>query len=332
MSHYRHLTIYEREEIHVLIEQNLSIRKIAEILKRHPSTISREIKKNQMGHSYSPSRAQRNYERNQKKSGRKRLLENSKLKALMYNLFLERQWSPEGISARLKHEKYPIQISFSTIYRAIYRGVFDPLDIKRGNRGAKRKLRHKGKTRRTTNHKETRGKIKISHSIHERPLEANRRLEVGHWEADTVVGKIGKACLITLTDRKSRFLLMKKIDKKRAASVKMGVLSMLKELPCHKRKTVTPDRGKEFAHHQEIADSLGSITFYFADPNSPWQRGTNENTNGLLREYLPKKIDITPYTETDIAILASKLNHRPKKCLNWKTPYEVFFDEVLHLI
>jgi transposase, IS30 family len=207
MSFDKHLTIDEREQIFLLFHQGLSIRLIAKTLKRSLSTISRELARNQEPLNYSPSVAQANYVKRKTNCGRKRLLNNTKLKARVKELFLEEQWSPEQIAARIQFEKATFTISFNTIYRAIYRGDFNEVNLSHGHRGAVRKLSHKGKTRHTKNHIEKRGKIFVTHTIHERPTEANNRSVVGHWEADTVAGKTGKACLVTLTDRKTRYLL-----------------------------------------------------------------------------------------------------------------------------
>ena len=201
-----------------------------------------------------------------------------------------------------------------------------------GHRGAIRKLRHKGKTRHTKNHIEKRGKISVTHTIHERPAAANNRTTIGHWEADTVAGKTGKACLVTLTDRKTRYLMVEKIEKKIAVHVRDSVIKLLSALPKNKRKSITPDRGKEFSKHREVTEQLEEMPFYFADPHAPWQRGTNENTNGLLREYFPKKEDMTACSKVYIDTCIEKLNKRPRKCLGWKTPYELFFSKALRLI
>ena len=288
MNLYTHLTIDEREQLFLLHYQGDSIRMIAKVLKRNPSTISRELARNTEKESYSPTIAQSKYTKRKSNCGRKLLLENTQLKTLIKKLFLNEQWSPEQIAARLKLEKSAHTISFNTIYRAIYRGDFNEKNLSHGHRGAIRKLRHKGKTRHTKTHIENRGKISVTHTIHERPVEATNRSVLGHWEADTVAGKIGKACLVTLTDRKSRYLMSEKINKKISVHVRDSIIDLLSAVPKNKRKSITPDRGKEFSKHREVTEQLDSIPFYFADPHAPWQRGTNENTNGLLREYFPK--------------------------------------------
>lgn len=146
-----------------------------------------------------------------------------------------------------------------------------------------------------------------------------------------MIGAQGKTCLVTLVDRKSRFLLAKKTPKKDSKSVKKTIIDLFSGVKQANLKTITPDRGQEFMLYHEFSKACG-IDCFFADPYSPWQRGTNENTNGLLREYLPKGQDLTEVLDSTVDLFVSKLNLRPKKCLGWKTPYEVFYDKVLHLI
>ena len=223
MSHYKHFTTKEREKILFFLAQEKTISFIAKELQRDKSSVSREIKRNTNTEGiYSPSYAQKQYEIRRRKCGRKPLLLNADINKTVQFLFLQYQWSPEQISFRLKHEKNPIQISYATIYRGIYRGFLEEGKLSPGQRGVARKLRHKGKTRNKNGCIETRGKIKISHHISERPEQANQRERIGDWEADTVAGVTGKACLVTLVDRKSRYLLCEKVAKKDSISVKQG--------------------------------------------------------------------------------------------------------------
>ncbi|WP_312652247.1 IS30 family transposase [Aminipila sp.] len=238
---------------------------------------------------------------------------------------MQHQWSPEEISNRLKLENNSIVISYSTIYRGIYNGLLEEGLLSHGQRGIARKLRHRGKTRRAKGYIEKRGKIRISHPIEERPEVANNRKRIGDWEADTVAGQTGKACLVTLTDRNSRFLLCEKAAKKESQAVSDKMISMLSGQPI---QTITPDHGKEFAQHANITMALGGIPFYFPALHHPWQRGTNENTNGLLREYFPKNADLTDVSDRIIQEKVLELNKRPRKCLNWKTPYEMYYEKL----
>ncbi|WP_444640730.1 IS30 family transposase [Caproiciproducens sp. R1] len=331
MSHYHHLSMNEREKILVLYTEKKSLHAISKEIGRSVSTVSREIRRSTgQGQTYSAIEAQEKYQKRRKRCKRTKLLDNTELKEIVGRLFLEHQWSPEQIANRLVYEESAFRISYPTIYRAIYAGMLDTGRLSHGNRGIIRKLRHRGKTRRRKGSIETRGKIVISNRIQQRPKEADGRQVLGHWEADTVAGKTGSACLVTITDRCSRYLLAGKVAKRYSALVAGKMIALLSALPKRKRKTITPDRGKEFAEHTLVTESL-NLPFYFPDPHAPWQRGTNENTNGLLREYLPKFFDIALSSEEDIADFVEKLNHRPRKCLAWKTPFEVFFNKSLHL-
>lgn len=334
MSHYKHLSIEERENLYLLKNLGLSIRRIAAKMGRAPSTISRELRRGvRQKAAYRPSEAQSRYIRRRKGCGRKHLMAQAKYQEKICPLIEKQQWSPEQIANRLKMEGSDIQISYSSIYRAIHSGMFDP----KGNHGFVRKqdkyshfLRKKGKKRRkSTDGRRTR--FPDSPHISQRPQQANDRICVGHWEADTVAGKKGSACILTLTDRHSRFLLAAKVEHKTADAVSAKMLQLLGCLPPQCVLSITPDRGSEFANFKQTAVHLHQVQFYFPDPYAPWQRGTNENTNGLLREYLPKYCDISPVPDDLIAAFVHRLNLRPRKCLAWRSPFEVFFDSVLHL-
>lgn len=316
----------------VLYTKHCSLRQIAEETGRSVSTISRELHRNRTCRQphYSAVRSHNNYHSRRRRCKRRLLLEDAKLKRIVSTLFWECQWSPEQIAHRLLHEGSPYRISTTTIYRAIYRGFFE----RRGNsvkdRSAKKNLRHQGRRRRRKGEKKS--NIGISHRIAERPKEVADRKTIGDWEGDLVIGKAGSACLLTMTERVSRYLLTGKLKKKTSSEVNNKMIELLSPLPQQYRRSMTLDRGSEFAKHEKVSSALEGLLFYFADAHSPWQRGTNENTNGLLREYLPKSFDMAVCPKSEIAWITDKLNHRPRKCLGWKTPYEVFFNEVLHLI
>ncbi|MBR3745412.1 MAG: IS30 family transposase [Selenomonadaceae bacterium] len=323
---YKHLSITEREKILFHLAQGLSICQIAKILGRNKSTISRELKRNSS--EYLPSKAQANYHKRRKKSCRHKLLAKPELFALVKKLFLELRWSPEQIAARLKLENYPIQISSKTIYRAIYAGMFDTTEQHRskGNRRAIRHLRHRGKSRHSKNYEEKRGKFPISNELSARPAVANERTRFGDFEADTILGQPGKACLLTLVDRKSRFLISRLLAKKNSTLVAQAIVDALKNETVY---SITPDRGKEFSKHAQITTATG-FDFYFPLPHQPWQRGTNENTNGLLREFFPKSYDFNKLNDADLQVVVDQLNQRPKKCLGYRTPWEIYFSTSLH--
>ena len=325
MGHYKHFTLVEREKLLFFMGQGLRISEIALALGRSRSTIYRELKRNTSKRSgYLPINAQKRYEKRRKQCRKRKRLEDSILFELVKDRFLEHHWSPEQICGRLVLENSQYRISYTTIYRAIYAGMFDTPEQRRsqGNRGMKRRLRHKGKPRKTNDSNSKKGQLLIEHVIDDRPEEANTRSRFGDWEADTVIGKSGKACLVTMVDRKSRYLRCIKVSARRKDLVAQAVVSLMKGFPC---KTITPDNGKEFAQFHDITEELNGVPLYFAHPGCPWERGTNENTNGLLREYFPKRTDITETSEEDILLVEQELNNRPRKTLGFRTPSEVLF-------
>lgn len=238
MNHHKHLTLEDREKILKYHSMGYSLSRIAEILCRNKSTISRELNRNSDKDGYFPNRAENKYLSRRQKCRPKKLLEDSELYAYVKDKFLNEQWSPEEIDGRLKLEKSKWSISYSSIYRAIYDRMFDEPHLSSGNRGAIRKLRHRGKSRHTKGYVERRGQIVISHDIDERPAVANERSRLGDWEGDTVAGITGKACLVTLVDRKSRFLIGGKASEKKAEQVNKVMIASLKGQPC---ETITPD-------------------------------------------------------------------------------------------
>ena len=333
MSHYKHLTIEEREKLYLMRGQGKSLREIAREIDRSVSTLSRELSRNKGSHRpYSPSAAQRRYEKKRHNCGRTRILAAPGPQEVIRHLIEDEYWSPEQIQHRLALENNPLQLSFITIYRAIWAGVYDPKRkyLRKQERFAYH-LRRKGKRKRKNGTDVRQGRILNAVSISERPDEANDRASLGHWEADTVAGTKGGSRLLTLTDRKSRFLLTTKVPTAAAEVVCGKMTELLSSLPVDKAKTVTPDRGREFAAHGDVSRALKHVSFFFADPYSPWQRGTNENTNGLLRECVPKSTDISTIPDAVIQQFVDSLNRRPRKCLGWLSPYEIFFDSPLHL-
>lgn len=220
MNHYNHFTLKERESLKHFLDIGKNQIEISILLGRNKSSISKEIRRNNQNGEYIPCEAHAIYKKRRFYCRSRKKLDNPSLFNCVKDLFLNHQWSPEQISARLKFENSSFTISYNTIYREIYNGKFDEKELSHGNRGAIRKLRHRGKSRHTKNYEEKRGKIRISNLITDRLEAANNRERLGDWEADTVMGQTGKACLVTLTDRKSRYLLCKKITKKRSSLVK----------------------------------------------------------------------------------------------------------------
>lgn len=328
MGHHRHLTLEQREMIMAFRIQGKTIAETARLIGKDKSTVSRELRRNSdASGAYMACRAEREYRKRRGRCHRRQKLLDDRMFRAVRRLFVEMRWSPEQISERMRLEGFG-SISANTIYRAIYRHMFDAGHVSHGGRGLIRHLRHKGRKRHRKGDVETRGKIHISHLIYERPQSANDRAEIGHWEGDTVLGRKGRACLVTMVDRKSRFLICRKASGKTSAAVGGCIRDMFSG---HPLLSITPDRGKEFSSHEEISAELG-VDFYFPLPRHPWDRGTNENTNGLLREYYPKGKDITDVGDDEISSVMYQLNTRPRKCLGFRTPYEVYYSEKLHLI
>ena len=310
---YHHLTISERIRIEVLSILGYSTRFIAKFLHRHHSTIARELSRNKFENNYCSTSAHNNYLKRRKFSSYC-----GKYNELLSNIIskkLHENWSPEQISNALLNGK----LSFKTIYNWIYTGKLKGVSLKN--------LRHKGKRRK----KETRGKFLIGRSITTRPKEVKSRKTFGHWELDTIVSSRGKskACLATFVERKTRFYMAIKIKDRTAESMLKAIKKLVKVLPKKALKTFTTDRGKEFACYKEVEKI--NIKVYFADAYAAWQRGSNENTNGLLREYYPKKTDLGKISNDDLIEKLILLNSRPRKCLNWDNPFNLFLKEVSHL-
>mgnify|MGYP001278168451 CR=1 FL=1 len=308
---YHHLTAEQREKI-LLLKDKMSYADIGREVGCHKSTVSREFSRNGGPYEYSGVCAQRRYEECRTRSHRlPKLLVFPEMRECIEEC-LKDYWSPEQI---VHGEK--LSISVPTIYRAIHKGIlsrkiFEPC------------LRRKGKpyTRKGT---ETRGKLSGCTSIDERPQDAENRTRLGDWEGDTVLGKQGTGCLVTLVDRTTRLTLAGKLPGKHADPLAEVVTKILGGKPC---ETITFDNGKEFARHQEMANALRTDV-YFAHPHSPWERGTNENTNGLLRQFFPKGKSMAHVSQEDVDAAVHLLNNRPRKCLGWKTPLEAFL-EMLH--
>ena len=324
---YTHLTPIERERIMNLLAQGYGVRDIADRIGRSPSTISRELARNRdkASCSYSAYMADKQYRQRRTKCRPKlKLADIETQKHLL--ACLDEGWSPEQIVGRMKLDgKQELEVSVPTIYRAIDRGLLP--------HGTKKCLRRKGKRYRRKNAtSDRRGEIKNAVSIEKRPKTVEGRKSIGHWEGDTVLGSPGTGGIVTLVERRSRYTLAKKIDNKTACVTTEAIVSLFEDVPSRMLKTLTLDNGKEFAGHEEIA-ALTDVSVYFAHPGHPGERGTNENTNGLIREYLPKGLDFREVMDDDVQMVVTRLNNRPRKCLGFRTPREVFFKRfpLLHL-
>lgn len=319
---YEHLKLKERYVIAHLKIYGLSIQDIARRIDRSASTISRELKRNKGKYQevYWYEDAQKWSEERRSRSMRPTKLRNEQLYKYIVQ-GLQMGWSPELISGRMRREyrrQNKMRISVETIYRWVYK------EAQEG--GGLYKLlpsRHK-RRRRQRKRLSLRGLIKDRVGIKDRPEIVDSRTRYGDWESDTLEGAKGKGALATHVERKSRYLIVGKLQDKRSNTYSEKTIKKLSKIPEKYLKTMTVDNGKEFSGFKQIEQELG-VKVYFADPYSAWQRGTNENTNGLLRRYFPKGYDFNSITENLVNKVVSKLNNRPKKCLGYRTPREVLF-------
>jgi IS30 family transposase len=313
MKPYHQLTREQRYQISALLKMRHSQVEIAGILHVHKSTVSRELKRNRGKRGYRPKQAQCLVQARHPQGQRKISTETWEL----VEDLLKQDWSPEQISARLKQEQ-KVPLSPEWIYQHVYADHCAGGELYRHLRSQKKYRKRLGKNDR-------RGKIPFCTSIEERPKVIEERKRLGDWEIDTVFGTKHAPVLLTLTERKSRFSLLGKLPEYTAQATTTETVRLLGPLPSEKVHSLTSDHGKEFANHEQIAQALG-IVYYFAHPYAAWERGTNENTNGLLRQYFPKKQDFQKVTDQAIQQAMFKLNFRPRKCLDFKTPFEVFFN------
>jgi IS30 family transposase len=316
------LTQTEREEISRGIATQLSMRSIAALLSRSPSTISREINRNGGYDHYRAVKADQTAWKRAERPKLCKLISHKQL-SLIIAKKLRRQWSPQQIAGWLKRA-YPddedYQVSHETIYRTLYIQT----------RGALKKelqqcLRSKRVMRRSKNSslkKQGLGKIVNAIPISERPPSAEDRAIPGHWEGDLIQGT-NNTFIATLVERHSRYVMLAKLENKNSSTVIAALVKQSKKLPKELYKSLTWDRGTELSAHQDFTVAT-KIQVYFCDPGSPWQRGSNENTNRLLRQYFPKGTDLSAHTQSKLSAVARQLNERPRKTLEYETPAERF--------
>ena len=323
--HYTQLVYQDRQTIAVGRQQGLSMRAIARMLGRDSSTISRELARNQPGPHYSCCHAQqrRDRRRRQARPAPKLVASNALFETIA--ALLRQRWSPRQIAARLA-KLHPsdasMRASHETIYNVIYaqprgelkRELIACLRMAR----AKRWPRSRGEDRR--------GQMADLLSIHVRPPEVADRQFPGHWEGDLIKGAGNRSAVGTLVERTTRLVMLVKLphpNPASAAHVLQAFTDKLNGIAQPMRLCLTYDRGKEMARHQELSANTG-VRVYFCDPHSPWQRGTNENTNGLIRQYLPKGTDLSGYSQEQLDAIADEMNGRPRATLDWATPFEVY--------
>jgi IS30 family transposase len=322
----RVLSRAEREEISRGVAAGHSMRTIAASLMRAPSTVSREIARHGGRETYRADTADTRAWSSARRPKRCRLATNHRLKRIVARK-LRLQWAPEQISGWLK-EQYPncldMQISHETIYRSLFiqaRGV-----LKKELLGHLRTRRTIRRSRHATLRKQSRGQIVDAISISDRPAEIEDRAIPGHWEGDLIAG-LDHSYIATLVERQSRFTMLVKVDNKSSPEVVQALIKQVRHLPRQLKKSLTWDRGLEMAHHKDFSIAT-HVEVYFCDPQSPWQRGTNENTNRLLRQYLPKKSDLRQHSQAELNKIALRLNQRPRKTLGFRCPAEKFGESV----
>jgi len=318
----RALSLAEREEISRGLAKGQSMRQMAEALGRAPSTISREIERNGGVDGYRASKADEAAWARARRPKRCKLAENRALARLVVAK-LRRAWSPEQIAGWLKRT-YPDNeaywVSHETIYRSLFiqaRGALkrELLQHLRRTRGMRRSRQYDPKAF-------GRGRIAETVSIRERPAEAEDRAVPGHWEGDLLFGTQNTQ-IATLVERHTRYVMLVKLARKDTETVINALIKHAHKLPSELYKSLTWDHGKEMHQHQRFTLAT-DIQVYFCDPQNPWQRGSNENTNGLLRQYFPKGTDLSVYSQAQLNAVARQLNERPRKTLNYETPAERF--------
>jgi IS30 family transposase len=304
---YKHLSQAERYQIHALMKAGHDQSQIAKLLDRHKSTISRELSRNTGSRGYRPKQACEMSADRAQNSRNAPTVEPWVHEAACALLCI--QWSPEQIASKLS-------ISHETVYQHVY------ANKAQGGTLWKNLRCQKQKRKRYAGGRDRRGQIPNRRPLSERPLHIEARRQVGHWECDTVIGASHKGAVVTMVERKSGYAVMAKVSNKTSAAVGSAIVGELQPLAA-RVKTLTFDNGKEFAGHAYIDEKLQS-TAYFARPFASWERGSNENLNGLLRQYIPKKRSMSTVSDEEIRMIQNRLNNRPRKRLGFKTPAEVF--------
>jgi len=312
MRTYTQLTQEQRYQIYALLKAGHNQTEIAILINVHKSTISRELRRNRGPRGYRPKQAHQ-FALNRRQKAKYRVREKT---WVLIESMIRKEWSPEQVSGWL-NENCGLQISHEWIYQYV-------LADKRAGGDLHRHLRCQKRRRKRYGSYDRRGKLKNRVSIDQRPAIVDTRQRLGDWEVDTIIGKGHRHAIVSLTERKSRYALLKKVERKTAQAVGDAVIELLNSLPVRVH-TVTSDNGREFADHERIARELRTDV-YFAHPYSSWERATNENMNGLVRQYFPKKLNFAKITDEDIEFVMERLNNRPRKCLDFNSPKQVFFN------
>jgi len=307
----------ERYEIAAMRGARMKMEEIAERVGRHRSTIYREVARNRSKYDgkYRAERAQEKTSGRRKRASRNERISQEQWKRV--EELLRQEWSPEQISGHLKRKK-EMKISHERIYQYVWRDKREGGRLHEHLRGVRkqRRKRYAGK--------DSRGRMAGKRPITERPASIERRRRTGHWEIDTVLGGRGKDCILTMVERKTGYLLIGKLKARTSEEATRATLDLING-HYGRVKTITADNGTEFHSYRQIEEQ-SDVKFYFATPHHSWERGTNENTNGLIRQYLPKRQSMANLTQDQCDQIALKINLRPRKRLNFKNPYECFFN------
>jgi len=316
MRSYTQLTRYHRYHIRIFLKVGYSLSIIAKRLKVHKSTISREIRRNQGQKGYRPKQAHERAMSRRFGAAKRVKLTPSMIE--LVNHFIRQDFSPEQVSGHLSRN-HGLKISHETIYKHIWADKRSGGTLYKHLRHSKRKYRKRYGT------KELRGRMKGRVSIDLRPAVVDDKSRIGDWELDTITGKNSKGYIVTLVERKSKLTLVKRVSDKQSDEMAKAVIKLLRPYK-NLVFTITADNGREFSHHQKISKSLKAAV-YFAHPYHSWERGLNENTNGLLRQYFPRKMDFRTIDDKSIQHAMDRLNNRPRKTMGYATPNEVFFND-----
>lgn len=326
---YCHLTTQERAVVMTMRDDQCSVRTIAKRLGRSPSSISREIRRNAGLGVYDANLAHLQSAARRVMPRRTPKMESGSVLFQVVRHYLNRLWSPQQISNILK-AMWPTEtdktVSHETIYNAIY--LHPRGELKRELIAC---LRHHNQVRKPRSRgTDRRGQIKDMQSIHIRSPEIEDRVIPGHWEGDLIKGEGNRSSVGTLVERTTRFVVLARMDNAGTKSVVDSFSAVLNREPEALRKSMTYDQGREMHGHKILTERTG-VQIYFADPHSPWQRGSNENTNGLLRQYMPKGSDLSIYSQEELDAIALSLNTRPRQTLGWKTPLAVYTEHMIRL-
>lgn len=325
---YNRLNLKERVIIETLLREKKSKSYISKTLARSRSTISREINKwvTVSEDVYSAELANwfARFNTNNKRT-KDKISNNSLLRFYVFKGLLS-GWSPEQIAGRIKID-YPKDTTMTISHEAIYKYIYNKPQGQLNKKLIKLLTRAKSRRKKRKNNPKKTNRIINQVSIDNRPEHIELRNEIGHWEGDLIIGKDHKSCIATLVERKSRYTIIMKLESKKAEHVAKKFIQKIKKMPHQLIKTMTYDNGTEMAKHQKITNKTG-MKIYFAHPYSSWERGTNENTNGLIRRYLPKGTNFKKIDQKSLEIIAQKLNNRPRKIINYNTPTEIINSEL----